>query len=54
MEEGQLDWMQAGPFSPRPGTPAAKKPQNDNKLKKIRAKITREVAKQRKKKHQEK
>ena len=53
IEECQLDWIHAFPFSPRPGTPAAKMPQNDNKLIKLRSKILRDVAKQRKTKHLE-
>ena len=53
IEECQLDWIHAFPFSPRPGTPAAKMPQNDNKLIKLRSKILRDVAKQRKIKHLE-
>ena len=53
IEECQLDWIHAFPFSPRPGTPAAMMPQNDNKLIKLRSKILRDVAKQRKIKHLE-
>ena len=53
IEECHLDWIHAFPFSPRPGTPAAKMPQNDNKLIKLRSKILRDVAKQRKIKHLE-
>ena len=53
IEECKLDWIHAFPFSPRPGTPAAKMPQNDNKLIKQRSKILRDVAKQRKIKHLE-
>ena len=53
IEECQLDWIHAFPFSPRPGTPAAKMPQNDNKLIKLRSKILRDVAKQRKIRHLE-
>ncbi len=53
IEECQLDWIHVFPFSPRPGTPAAKMPQNDNKLIKLRSKILRDVAKQRKIKHLE-
>ena len=53
IEECQLDWIHAFPFSPRPGTPAAKMPQNDNKLIKLRSKILRDVDKQRKIKHLE-
>ena len=53
IEECQLDWIHAFPFSPRPGTPAAKMPQNDNKHIKLRSKILRDVAKQRKIKHLE-
>ena len=53
IEECQLDWIHAFPFSPRPGTPAAKMPQNDNKLIKLSSKILRDVAKQRKIKHLE-
>ena len=53
IEECQLDWIHAFPFSPRPVTPAAKMPQNDNKLIKLRSKILRDVAKQRKIKHLE-
>tara|TARA_Y100001936_G_scaffold178682_1_gene175470 strand:+ start:826 stop:2073 length:1248 start_codon:yes stop_codon:yes gene_type:complete len=53
IEECQLDWIHAFPFSPRPGTPAAKMPQNDNKLIKLRSKILRDIAKQRKIKHLE-
>ena len=48
VEECQLDWIHAFPFSPRPGTPAAKMPQNDIKIIKRRSKILREVAKKRK------
>ena len=48
IEECQLDWIHAFPFSPRPGTPAAKMPQNDIKIIKRRSKILREVAKKRK------
>ena len=53
IEECQLDWIHAFPFSPRPGTPAAKMPQNNNKIIKLRSKILRDVAKQRKIKHLE-
>ena len=53
IEECQLDWIHTFPFSPRPGTPAAKMPQNDNELIKLRSKILRDVAKQRKIKHLE-
>ena len=53
IEECRLDWIHAFPFSPRPGTPAAKMPQNDNKLIKLRSKILRDVAKKRKIKHLE-
>ena len=53
IEECQLDWIHAFPFSPRPGTPAAKMPQNDSKLIKQRSKILRDVAKQRKIRHLE-
>ena len=53
IEECQLDWIHAFPFSPRPGTPAAKMPQNDNKIIKLRSKILRDVAKKRKIKHLE-
>ena len=53
IEECQLDWIHAFPFSPRPGTPAAMMPQNDNKLIKLRSKILRDIAKQRKIKHLE-
>ena len=35
-------------FLPRPGTPAAKMPQNDTKIIKQRSKILREVAKKKK------
>ena len=49
VEECQLDWIHAFPFSPRPGTPAAKMPQNDIKIIKRRSKILREVAKKREK-----
>ena len=54
IEECQLDWIHAFPFSPRPGTPAAKMPQNDIKIIKKRSKILREVAKKRKDNHIEK
>ena len=53
VEECQLDWIHAFPFSPRPGTPAAKMPQNDTKIIKQRSKILREVAKKRKKRYLE-
>ena len=51
IEECQLDWIHAFPFSPRPGTPAAKMPQNDIEIIKKRSKILREVAKKRKDNH---
>ena len=51
VEECQLDWIHAFPFSPRPGTPAAKMPQNDTKTIKQRSKILREVAMKRKRRH---
>ena len=51
IKECQLDWIHAFPFSPRPGTPAAKMPQNDIKIIKRRSKILREVAKKRKNNH---
>ena len=53
VEECQLDWIHAFPFSPRPGTPAAKMPQNDTKIIKQRSKVLREVARKRKKSYLE-
>ncbi len=53
VEECQLDWIHAFPFSPRPGTPAAKMPQNDTKVIKQRSKVLREVARKRKKSYLE-
>ncbi|MEC7830374.1 MAG: tRNA (N(6)-L-threonylcarbamoyladenosine(37)-C(2))-methylthiotransferase MtaB [Pseudomonadota bacterium] len=51
IEECDLDWIHAFPFSPRPGTPAARMPQNDIKIIKQRSKILRNVAQKRKKMH---
>ena len=53
VEECQLDWIHAFPFSPRPGTPAARMPQNDTKIIKQRSKILREIALKRKSRHLE-
>ena len=51
IEECHLDWIHAFPFSPRPGTPAARMPQNDINIIKQRSKILRNVAQERKKMH---
>ena len=51
IEECDLDWIHAFPFSPRPGTPAARMPQNDIKIIKQRSKILRNVAQKRRKMH---
>ncbi len=51
IEECDLDWIHAFPFSPRPGTPAARMPQNDINIIKQRSKILRNVAQERKKMH---
>tara|TARA_Y100001970_G_scaffold283428_1_gene398571 strand:- start:1776 stop:3023 length:1248 start_codon:yes stop_codon:yes gene_type:complete len=53
VEECQLDWIHAFPFSPRPGTPAARMPQNDTKIIKQRSKILREIALKRKSRYLE-
>ncbi len=51
IEECDLDWIHAFPFSPRPGTPAARMPQNDINIIKQRSKILRNVAQKRRKMH---
>lgn len=53
VEECQLDWIHAFPFSPRPGTPAARMPQNDTKIIKQRSQILREIALKRKSRYLE-
>ena len=51
VDECNLDWLHVFPFSPRPGTPAAKMPQNKKETSKKRAKILREKGKKIKKAH---
>ena len=53
VDECGLDWLHVFPYSPRPGTPAAKMPQNDKKVSKQRAKILREKGEKIKKNHLE-
>ena len=53
VDECGLDWLHVFPFSPRPGTPAAKMPQNDKAISKQRAKILREKGEKIKKNHLE-
>ena len=53
IDECGLDWLHVFPYSPRPGTPAAKMPQNDKKVSKQRAKILREKGEKIKKNHLE-
>ena len=53
VDECGLDWLHVFPYSPRPGTPAAKMPQNDKKVSKQRAKILREKGEKIKKIHLE-
>jgi threonylcarbamoyladenosine tRNA methylthiotransferase MtaB len=51
VDECNLDWLHVFPFSPRPGTPAAKMPQNKKETSKKRAKILREKGEEIKKAH---
>lgn len=51
VDECYLDWLHVFPFSPRPGTPAAKMPQNKKETSKKRAKILREKGEKIKKAH---
>ena len=51
VDECKLDWLHVFPFSPRPGTPAAKMPQNKKETSKNRAKILREKGEKIKKAH---
>ena len=51
VDECGLDWLHVFPFSPRPGTPAAKMPQNDKKISKERAKILRDKGEKIKRNH---
>ena len=51
VDECNLDWLHVFPFSPRPGTPAAKMPQNKKETSKKRAKILREKGEKIKKAH---
>ena len=53
VDECGLDWLHVFPYSPRPGTPAAKMPKNDKKVSKQRAKILREKGEKIKKNHLE-
>ena len=53
VDECGLDWLHVFPFSPRPGTPAAKMPQNDKAISKQRAKILREKGEKIKRNHLE-
>ena len=51
IDECNLDWLHVFPFSPRPGTPAAKMPQNKKETSKKRAKILRDKGEEIKKAH---
>ena len=51
VDECQLDWIHVFPFSPRPGTPAAKMPQIDISVIRERARILRSKAHNKKKTH---
>ena len=51
VDECNLDWLHVFPFSPRPGTPAAKMPQNKKETSKKRAKILRDKGEEIKKAH---
>ena len=53
VDECGLDWLHVFPFSPRPGTPAAKMPQNDKAISKQRAKILLEKGEKIKRNHLE-
>ena len=51
VDECRLDWIHVFPFSPRPGTPAAKMPQIDISIIRERARILRSKAHNKKKTH---
>ena len=51
VDECNLDWLHVFPFSPRPGTPAAKMPQNMREVSKERARILRNKGEEIKKLH---
>ena len=51
VDECNLDWLHVFPFSPRPGTPAAKMPQNKKEVAKERARILRGKGEEIKKLH---
>ena len=51
VDECNLDWLHVFPFSPRPGTPAAKMPQNKKEVAKERARILRSKGEEIKKLH---
>jgi threonylcarbamoyladenosine tRNA methylthiotransferase MtaB len=51
VDECNLDWLHVFPFSPRPGTPAAKMPQNKKEVSKERARILRDKGEEIKKLH---
>ena len=51
VDECNLDWLHVFPFSPRPGTPAAKMPQNKREVSKERARILRNKGEEIKKLH---
>lgn len=51
VDECRLDWIHVFPFSPRPGTPAAKMPQIDISVIRERARILRSKAHNKKKTH---
>tara|TARA_B100000214_G_C23743856_1_gene524542 strand:- start:149 stop:733 length:585 start_codon:yes stop_codon:yes gene_type:complete len=53
VDECNLDWLHVFPFSPRPGTPAAKMPQNHKEVSKNRARILRDKGEEIKKLHLE-
>ena len=51
VDECKLDWLHFYPLSPRPGTPAAKMPQNKREVSKERARILRNKGEEIKKLH---
>ena len=51
VDDCNLDWIHAFPFSPRPGTPAARMPQIERHIIKERSKTLRETAHKRKEMH---
>ena len=51
VEECDLTFLHVFPYSPRPGTPAAKMPQVDGNIRKARAKILRDIGEAQMQKH---